>query len=52
MDAFPDPADVPKDLVGYIKAAENWKRLCAEWNRLYPTNPVAGDMNEEPENGD
>jgi hypothetical protein len=43
MDQRPDPADVPEELIAFIKADENWEILCDEWNKKYPANPVHGD---------
>lgn len=43
MDAEPDPADVPKELVAFIKGQAAWKRLCDEWDKKYPENPVSGE---------
>lgn len=48
MDGTPDPADVPKELVAHIKGEKVWKRLCDEWDKKYPKNPVSG----EKESGD
>jgi hypothetical protein len=39
MDADPPPADVPKEIVAAI--VHNLSRLRAEWDAMYPTNPVA-----------
>jgi hypothetical protein len=47
MDDSPDPADVPEELIEHIKAEATWQRLCDEWDRMYPDNPVAGDEHEE-----
>jgi hypothetical protein len=40
MDAQPDPSDVPIKIVSLIKSDENWSRLCEEWDKKYPANPV------------
>jgi hypothetical protein len=40
MDRKPDPAEVPDELVDFIKSEENWQRLCDEWDEKYPANPV------------
>jgi hypothetical protein len=48
MDAEPDPAEVPKDLVDYVKGADVWKELCDQWDKKYPQNPLSG----EKESGD
>jgi hypothetical protein len=49
MDKEPDPADIPKNLLNYVRKEENWKILCNEWNRKYPANPVVGpdEANED-----
>lgn len=39
MDADPPPGDVPNEIVAFVQ--ENLARLCAEWDRMYPSNPVA-----------
>jgi hypothetical protein len=49
LDDSPDPADVPEELVEHIRAEETWQRLCEEWDRMYPDNPVAGEGTEEHE---
>lgn len=46
MDPCPDPADLPGDLVEFVMAAETWQRLCQQWDRMYPNNPVVGDEEE------
>lgn len=40
MDRLPDPDDVPRELLDYVKAKANWKLLCDEWDKKYPDNPV------------
>lgn len=52
MDAEPDPAEVPEDLVEHVKGAEVWKQLCEEWDKKYPQNPVSGakDTDDEQDN--
>lgn len=53
MDASPDPADVPGEMISHIKHPETWRRLCNEWDRMYPDNPVFGnDQTEESGHGD
>lgn len=47
MDDDPDPAEVPEELIELITGEETWQRLCDEWDRMYPTNPVADDESEE-----
>jgi hypothetical protein len=47
MDDSPDPSEVPEELIALIKAEATWQRLCDEWDRMYPDNPVAGEENEE-----
>jgi hypothetical protein len=47
MDAVPDPAKVPEELLIHIREAANWKRLCREWDRMYPNNPVVNHEDEE-----
>jgi hypothetical protein len=38
MDAGTSWSDLPDELVQAILA--EWPLICAEWDRLYPTNPV------------
>jgi len=45
MDAEPPPGDVPKELVAFIEA--NMVRLCAEWDAMYPSNPVGERGDDE-----
>ena len=33
--------DMPDGLEEVVQA--NWERLCAEWDRMYPHNPVQGN---------
>jgi hypothetical protein len=40
MDAIPKPEEVPEELLDFVLADENWRRLRDEWDRRYPTNPV------------
>jgi hypothetical protein len=47
MDRQPDPADVPDEIIEYIKEDENWTLLCEQWDEKYPANPV-----HEPEDND
>jgi hypothetical protein len=46
MDVVPDPDAVPTQLLELITQEATWRRLCEEWDRMYPNNPVSGD-NEE-----
>ena len=39
MDADPPPGDVPKEIAAVI--VENLAWLRAEWDAMYPSNPVA-----------
>jgi hypothetical protein len=43
IDANPDPADVPEELMQLITNATTWRQLCDEWDRMYPNNPVNED---------
>jgi hypothetical protein len=56
MDAEPDPAEVPKDLVDFIRGEKVWQQLCDEWDKKYPKNPVMGDKEigdeKDPESDD
>ncbi|HUY87254.1 MAG TPA: hypothetical protein VMV10_00820 [Pirellulales bacterium] len=49
MDRGPDPAEIPPELFEYIKAEENWRRLCEAWDLKYPTNPVQQTEDTEDE---
>lgn len=40
MDAVPDPAQIPPELIEIVRGDVNWRRLCQEWDRMYPQNPV------------
>lgn len=42
MDDLPDPSEIPEELIEFIRAEGTWQRLCDEWDRMYPDNPVAG----------
>ena len=46
MDVDPDPALLPNELVAFVRSARAWQRLCDEWDRMYPTNPVSGNDDE------
>lgn len=41
MDAQPPSKDVPKDLLRHVE--DSWEQLCAEWEQMYPDNPVSSD---------
>ena len=47
MDDDPKPAEVPKELIEFIKEKSNWKKLCDEWDKIYKNNKVSEDDNEE-----
>lgn len=49
MDGQPDPSDVPEPLLAHLRQPTNWLLLLKEWDRKYPSNPVAvqEDMEEE-----
>lgn len=42
MDAVPDPAEVPNELIELIRSEAIWNQLCDEWDRKYSANPVHG----------
>lgn len=46
MDDDPNPAEVPRQLVAFIKQQATWQRLRQEWDRMYPNNPVSSDEEE------
>lgn len=46
MDANPNPAEVPGELIALIRGEETWQRFCGEWDRMYRRNPVSGDEEE------
>jgi hypothetical protein len=52
MDPEPDPTDVPSGLVDYVTSEKVWKRLCEEWNKKYPNNPVQMDEESDYEQND
>lgn len=39
--------DFPDRLREIIEAKASWERLCREWDRIYPNNPVAGEEDED-----
>lgn len=47
MDDSPNPTDIPDELSNLIFETTNWKRLCEEWDKMYPNNPVRGEADEE-----
>lgn len=47
MDADPDPAEVPHELIELIRTESSWRQLCSEWDKMYPNNPVNEGKNEE-----
>ena len=47
MDAQPDPSELPVQLMELITEEQTWQRLCNEWDRIYPNNPVSGDTENE-----
>jgi hypothetical protein len=47
MDADPDPAEVPEELIELIMDETTWEQLCDEWDKMYPNNPVSEDESEE-----
>ncbi len=49
MDNQPDPANVPDEIIAVLMEQENWRRLCEEWDRKYPANPVDGREDTEGE---
>ena len=49
MDCQPDPSEVPPELIEFIKAHANWRRLCEAWDMKYPTNPVQSNEGAEEE---
>jgi hypothetical protein len=51
LDGRPDPRDVPEELLDFVREESIWNRLCAEWDRMYPANPVRG-ADDEPEGDD
>lgn len=46
LDKEPDPGGVPQGLLEEVQ--EVWDELVAEWDEMYPENPVSskGDGNE------
>lgn len=40
MDEDPNPKDVPKELLSYLRSKDVWNQLCKEWDKKYPNNPV------------
>jgi hypothetical protein len=47
MDAEPDPTRLPNELITFVRSEKVWKRLCDEWDRMYPANRVTGNPDEE-----
>jgi hypothetical protein len=53
LDKKPNPGEVPRELIDFITrtstaepANDIHARLCAEWNKMYPGNPVVGDEDD------
>jgi hypothetical protein len=47
MDDSPDRSEVPNELLELVKNEANWQKLCDEWDKMYPDNPVSGEADEE-----
>jgi hypothetical protein len=47
MDDSPDRSEVPNELLELVKNEANWQKLCDEWDKMYPDNPVSGEAGEE-----
>jgi hypothetical protein len=47
MDAKPDPSDVSSEIIDLIMEEDTWQRLCDQWDRMYPNNPVSGEDEEK-----
>lgn len=45
LDKEPDPGDVPQEVLDLIEA--NYDELCRQWDQLFPTNPVAGEDDDD-----
>lgn len=45
MDSIPDPRDVPPELVDFV--VQNVPQLQAEWEAMYPDNPIAPHGSDE-----
>ena len=44
LDSRPPPRDVPEQILELLD--ENWHHLCAEWDGMFPDNPVQGDNDD------
>jgi hypothetical protein len=49
MDAEPNPDDVPKALVQFIKEDARWQELRDAWDAMYPENPIESEGKDEGE---
>jgi hypothetical protein len=47
MDALPDPNEISAQLMELITEEHIWRRLRNRWDRMYPSNPVSGDIGDE-----
>jgi hypothetical protein len=45
QDPRPDPAEVPMEIRNLI--AQNHDELCRQWDARFPTNPVAGEEEDD-----
>lgn len=50
LDKLPDPSEVPKLLLNFIRRQAIWEEICTAWDDKYPDNPVSS--NEELSNDD
>ena len=37
----------PATVIELIEEEANWQRLCDEWDKMYPNNPISGEEKEE-----
>lgn len=43
LDNEPNPKDVPDELLNIIFEDEYWRDICAEWDAMYPDNPIESE---------
>ena len=45
LDPQPDPGEVPAEILDVIE--KNYDELCRQWDERFPTNPVAGEKEND-----
>ncbi len=47
LDDFPEPVDVPFELVEILKKKETRRHCIEQWDQMYPDNPVSSRVNDD-----